>query len=94
MSITGSETKLEKALDRALRELETHEVDSDKYAAVLDRVAKLHKLKEEEKSSARVKPDTLVHAGANLLGILMIIRHENINVITSRAMSLLPIRTK
>jgi len=36
-----------------------------------------------------VSRDTLAVIGANLLGILMIIKHENVNVITSRAMGLI-----
>jgi hypothetical protein len=36
-----------------------------------------------------VSKDTLATVGANLIGILMVIKHEHVNVITSRAMNLL-----
>lgn len=83
---TGPEAQLVRTLEEALRDLRTHEPDSEEYATILDRVVKLHKLKEESKPS-RVNPDTWVLAGTNLLGIIMILKHEQLNVITSKAMS-------
>lgn len=81
-----SPTLLETQIDKALQELDNHEVVSEEYAVVLERVSKLHKMKEDETS--RVSKDTILVTTANLLGIMMIIRHEHVNVITSRAMSL------
>ena len=80
-------TMLELATIRALRKLEKHEVDSAEYTKILDKVSTLHKMKEAEQSS-RVSPDTIAIVTANLLGIIMIIRYEHANVITSRAMNM------
>ena len=80
-------SSLELEVDRAVRELMNHPIGSEDYVRTLDAIVKLHKMKEEEKSSF-VSRDTLAIVGTNLLGILMIIKHENVNVITSRAMNL------
>ena len=50
-------------------------IDSEEYAAILDRIVKLHKLQAEEKPK-RVSPDTLVLAGTNLLGIIVILKYR------------------
>lgn len=87
-SRTREPSLLELATDRALRELEKHQMDSPDYAKTLESTIKLHKLKLEEKTFS-VSKDTLVVVAANLVGILMILRYEHANVITSRAMNLI-----
>lgn len=89
---TNVPTKLEFALSRALSELGNHPIGSEDYMRTLDVVIKLHKLAEEEKPE-KVSKDTVATIAANLLGIFMIIRHEDVNVIASRAMGLV-MRTK
>jgi hypothetical protein len=81
-------TSLEREVERAIRDLKTHKIGSDEYVRTLEVVTKLHKMKEEEKPSV-VSKDTLTIVAANLIGIIMILRHENVNVITSRAMNLI-----
>jgi len=82
-------TPLEFAVNRAIRDLSRYETDSEEYRNALDALVKLHKMKEDERPKS-VSPDTLVAVGANLIGILMIIRHEHVNVVTSRAIGMLP----
>lgn len=83
-----TDTKLEIALDRALAHLEGQKIDSAEYAKTLEHVIKLQKMREEEKP-ARLSADTKALIAANLTGILLIIRHENVNVITTKAMNLI-----
>lgn len=78
---------LELEIDKAIRELSNHAVGSQEYVKALECVVKLHRMKEEEKPSS-VSKDTLFSIGANLVGILMVIRHEQVNVIFSRAMQM------
>jgi hypothetical protein len=87
MFSTREPTELELEVDRGIRELKNHPIGSEDYVRALDSIVKLHKMKEEEKPKF-VSRDTLVLVGANLLGIMMIIRHEHMNVITSRAMNM------
>ena len=86
MSRWRDQTHLELAFDKAVRDLNRHEIGSEEYAKRLEMVIKLHKMVTEEKSSYLSK-DTMASIGANLLGIFMIIKHEHVNVITSRAMN-------
>jgi hypothetical protein len=86
MSRFRDSTPLEIAYDRAIRDLNSQEIGSEEYAKRLEMVIKLHKMLTEEKSSYLSK-DTMASVGANLLGIFMIIKHEQFNVITSRAMN-------
>lgn len=80
-------TLLEKEIERVMHSLSNHMIDSEEYSKMVDQLAKLHKLKEEEKPS-QVHPDTWAMIGANLVGIMLIIRHEHVNVISSKAMGL------
>jgi hypothetical protein len=77
---------LELAFDRAIRDLRNHDITSEEYARKLDVAIKLHRMISDEKSSY-VSRDVMASIGANLLGIFMIIKHEHVNVITSRAMN-------
>lgn len=86
MSRFRDSTQLELAYDKAVRDLNRHEIGSEEYAKRLEMVNKLHKMVMDEKSSYLSK-DTMASVGANLLGIIMIIKHEQFNVITSRAFS-------
>ena len=78
-------TQLEQEIDRVMHNLTNHTIDSKEYAQMVDQLMKLHKLKEDERPS-QVHPDTWATIGANLLGIMLILRHEHLNVITSKAM--------
>lgn len=85
-SRTKEKTPLDREIERVTRNLLLHEIGSEEYVKTLDCLTKLHKLKTEEEPSS-VSKDTLANIGANLLGIFMIIKHESVNVITSKAMS-------
>lgn len=82
-------TELDKAIESALTDLSHYTAESDEYAAVNKQLKKLYELKRNEKPE-RVSRDTLIVAGAQLLGIMMIVGHERANVITSKATSMLP----
>ena len=78
-------TPLENEITRVMHKLDSQEIGSDEYAKTLEMLVKLHKMKEDEKPD-QVKFDTAATITANLVGILLIIRHEHLNVITSKAM--------
>lgn len=66
---------------------------SDEFAAMVDQVVKLYKLKEIDSNvnsnKNHVSKDTLAIIAANLVGIVMIVGHERANVVTSKALTLL-----
>ena len=79
---------LESEIVRLARKLKTHDENSEEYQKTLDRIIALTRMKEEDKSKFGSRENLTVVLG-NLVGIFMIIRHEHVNVITSRAMQLL-----
>lgn len=77
---------LDHEYERALRELEICEFGSQEYVKTLNLVQRLSKMRQEEKPHP-ISKDTLAIVGANLLGIIMIISHEQVgNLVTSRAL--------
>lgn len=77
-------TKLKSELDRLLDHMSTMDPETKEYSATADQVAKLYKLQEQD-APKRVSPDTWAVVGANLAGILIIVGHERVHVITSKA---------
>lgn len=80
---------LDEEITRSLRELKFHEASSDEYQKRMDRLVQLYRMKEEEKSKFGFSKDNLAVVFGNLMGIFMIVKHEHVNVITSKAMQLL-----
>lgn len=78
-------SKLDEAIDRLHSEMENINGDSEEYAALVDQLAKLHKIKNENKPD-RVSKDALVSMAGNLAGIALIINHERLHVITTKAL--------
>jgi hypothetical protein len=78
---------LDVVLNNAISVMLSHEKDSEEYARQVDRVIKLLELRVQHSAKSSVSKDTLATVGANLLGIIMIIKHESVNVITSKALS-------
>jgi hypothetical protein len=75
---------LDKAIDRAFIALSREGVNSEEYGTILNRLTALHEMKEKP---SRVSKEAMMNVASNLLGIILILRHEHVNVITSRAMN-------
>jgi len=80
---------LEKAIHEAFLELKLYRTDSEEYGVILNRVLELHKMRTAERSTS-VHPDTLATIAAHLFGIMLILKHERFNVISTKALSFLP----
>lgn len=65
------------------------EAGSEEYGVALEQLSKLQKIRQEEKPD-RVSSDALLAAAVNILGIALIIKHEHVNVITSKALGFIP----
>lgn len=85
---TQPDKGLERVIDDILTRMSTTSADSKEYAAMSDRLVQLYELKKYD-ASRRVSPDTLVIVAGNLLGILMIVNYEKMNVMSSKALNLL-----
>jgi hypothetical protein len=60
--------------------------DSGEYTAITSNLEKLYKAKGED-TPCRIKPDTIAIVAGNLLGILLILKYEELNIITTKALS-------
>lgn len=84
---TSDVTTTQELIDAANDRLLSLEPDTKEYKKVLDQIERLHKLKDREHTNRfRVSGDTLVVVGANLLGIVLILNYEKLNVVTSKAL--------
>lgn len=78
------QTKLEKEISLVLDKLKKEDVGTEEYQNILDHLSKLYEMKQKDKSS--ISPDTVAVVAGNLLGIILILKHEELNVITSKAL--------
>jgi hypothetical protein len=75
---------LDAEIQSALSKLDGLEPKSEEYAAILERVSKLHKLRTDERSK-QVSPDTVLIVAANIFGILWLARYERENVVKAQS---------
>lgn len=80
-----TQTPLDIETNHAIEALSHHRRDSEEYGVILGRVEKLHAMRLEEKSNAKVSPETKATIAANLVGIAMILNFERANIVTSKA---------
>lgn len=83
---------LESELDRTIIRLRAEMPNSEDYTKTLGIVERLHEMIETEPRSS-VSKDTMLLVGGNLLGIILILKHEHLNPITSKALNFV-IRTR
>lgn len=77
--------KLDEIIDRLMQDMTEVDPDTEKYAAMADQLTKLYAIKNETRSR-RVSPDTLANVAANLAGIAIIVGHERVHIVTSKAL--------
>lgn len=78
---------LDKEIERLLADLEVAKPETADYQNIADQLVKLYKLRADIKSSKfRVSGDAIVQASAGLLGILLILKFEKVDIITTKAM--------
>jgi hypothetical protein len=82
-------SRLQIEIDQLVLALGAHEPNSDEFGTIVERLSKLHKIQDDNKSKT-VSPDTALSVAANLLGILMIVHHEQLYPVTSKALSFIP----
>lgn len=75
---------IDEVIEDAIRELKGHEAHSDQYAKIVEQIEKLEEIRENK--TERFSKDTVLMVAGNLAGILMIINHEQVHVITSKAL--------
>lgn len=77
---------LEKAIDEALIELSKTQSGTPEYKAILEEIEKLYALRlPEPEPSKPISKDALIAVAGNLAGIILIINHEKLHVISTKA---------
>lgn len=79
------EAKLDAEILSSLEKLGQPGIPAEEYNAIVERVAKLHKMKSEERLKLP-SLDTVLVVGANLFGIFWLTRYERDRVISSKAL--------
>jgi hypothetical protein len=83
-------TDLELAIARLHALMLAEDPTTDNYSKLSDNLIKLYKLREHDTVKRwRPSPDVVLTATVNIVGILMVIRHEDVNVITTKAMGMI-----
>ena len=77
---------LQELIDLVQTQMLLEGADSDKFQEMSEQLEKLYAMKKSNRSS-RVSPDALVAVAGNLLGIGLILQHERLHVVTSKALS-------
>lgn len=79
---------LESELERSLKGLRSQTPGSDEHKKIMDASVTLHDMMDENPDT--VKKDTLALIAGNLLGIILVIKHEQVgNFISTKAFGLL-----
>lgn len=80
-------TMLEKEIEAVLLDMKEMYVGSEEYEVALNHLLTLHEINNSKEKKWNVSPDTMAVVAGNLLGIVLILKHEELNVITSKAMN-------
>jgi hypothetical protein len=76
---------LDAVMDSIIEEMLKLEPNSDEYTAMAKNLETISKAKSYEKEKG-IKLDTIVFGIVNLLGIVMILKHEKIDIIATKAL--------
>lgn len=79
---------LDSIIDTALSDMESHDVTSEEFTTAANNIKTLYEARKNS-SSWTPKPEHVLGAATNLIGIFAILKHEELNVITSKAIGLI-----
>lgn len=76
--------EIDEEIDSILECMRRLKPTEEKYNILLERLIKLKGLKAEKQ---RIKPDTILLVAGNIVGLLLILNFERLNIVTSKALS-------
>ncbi len=83
-------TNLEKEIDEILRVMDGEDPSSDYYDKCSKQLERLYKLKSVDKTDRKpLDPNQLLAAGVSVVSILLIMKYEELRVITTKAFGLI-----
>lgn len=77
---------IDKEVDRVIELMSNMKPESDEYFQTVQALKVLLEVR-ARKEAPRINPEIIFTVIGNLVGIVLILRHENLNVITSKAIS-------
>lgn len=77
---------LQELIDLVQTQMLMEGADSEKFSEMADELERLYAMKKSNNTS-RVSPDALIAVAGNILGIGLILQHERLHVVTSKALS-------
>lgn len=80
-----TEYTLTGAIDDVLESMAGYDPTTEEYAELVVQLDKLYKMKVSDKPD-RFSYDTVLTVAANILGIALILKHEQLNVIATKAL--------
>lgn len=80
---------VEDVINNTLSQMDQYPADSEEFAAMAKNLEVLTRAKSEKDRTHAISADTLLAAGVNISGILLILNYEKLDVVTSKAFSLL-----
>lgn len=81
----NNDTGMKLVIDAATAELLNHQPESEEFKKIVDQLERLKKLSAAN-GREKINANGVIAVLGNLLGIGMIIKHEQLNVITSKAL--------
>ena len=78
-------SKLDDLCNEIYSQLAGHTIDEEAFGYGVSYIEKLEKIRHTSDDS-RVNPNTLVAGAVNLLGIVMILQHERVHVVATKAL--------
>lgn len=79
-------TYVDDQIARVVLEMQDQKTDSTEYGESLERLTKLQKIRQEEKPDT-VSSNTIFMGAVNITGIVLILHHEQLHPIASKALS-------
>lgn len=83
--------KLNDAIEDLLNVLKSEENNSPLYATTLEQLKELYALRDLNQSKA-IDPNTLITVAGNFGAILLIVKYEQLNIITTKALSFVKLK--
>lgn len=77
---------VEQAIEDVAKEMISLNSDSDEYAKMNKQLAELIVTRTKLQSTGKIGPEIWMPVAANLAGILLIMNHERVNVIATKAL--------
>lgn len=82
-----NESKLDKEIDNLIESMHYVGGDTEEYSKMAANLVQLYKAKSMEREPQHISYDTLASIAGNLAGIILILKYEELNAITSKALS-------